>query len=49
MTIFSKMIEDPFYDDEGVLDDADWEDSEDTGVAEKPHQEDLSPYETINS
>jgi hypothetical protein len=48
MTIFSKMIEDPFYDEDGILidEDAEWEDVEDLIEGE-----DISydPHDTINS
>lgn len=55
MTIFSKMIEDPMYDEDGVMidEDAEWEDLED--VSEwldkelKEYDATYSPYDTINS
>lgn len=42
-----KLNEDPTYDDDGVLidEDADWEDTE----IDIDLDDDLSPYETINS
>jgi len=45
---FHKMIEDPFYDDDGncVDEDADWED-----VKEEVQEVEVSysPYDTLNS
>lgn len=48
MTIFSKMIEDPFYDEDGQLidedsDEGDWEDDI------PAHADTFSPYITVNS
>ena len=48
-----KMIEDPFYDEDGVLidEDADWEDFEEPSGWHDivVPVEDLSPFQTINS
>lgn len=48
MTIFSKMIEDPFYDEDGQLidedsDEGDWEDDI------PAHTDIYSPHATVNS
>jgi hypothetical protein len=48
MTIFSKMIEDPFYDEDGQLidedsDEGDWEDDV------PAHTATFDPYDTVNS
>lgn len=48
MTVFSKMFEDPLYDEDGQLvdedsDEGDWEDDLEA------HADDLSPYSTVNS
>lgn len=50
MTIFSRMIEDPMYDEEGVLvdEDSEWEDMD-----EQLNPDELGitfdPYDTVNS
>ena len=51
MSKFWMVTEDPMYDEDGQLVDEDYEEPNgwfDIDVAQKP-QEDLSPYETINS
>ena len=50
MTIFSKLIEDPMYDEDGVMidEDAEWTDTEDP--ADYTHEvERFDPYDTVNS
>ncbi len=56
MSRFGMVVEDPFYDDDGVLidDDADWEDAveQDPAVSKVVFDkivEELSPFETVNS
>jgi hypothetical protein len=46
MTKFWMVTEDPMYDEDGILidEDAEWEDI----VAEVP-QDELSPFQTVNS
>jgi hypothetical protein len=55
MSGFGMLIEDPFYDEDGVLidEDADWEDAEDIvdelNETLKPYDDEYGPYSTINS
>jgi hypothetical protein len=44
MTVFSKMFEDPMYDEDGILidEDAEWEDIQ-------QEVEDYDPFSTVNS
>ena len=48
MTIFSKMIEDPMYDEDGVMidEDAEWEDIEDLIDGGEIS---FDPFDTVNS
>lgn len=53
MSKFWMVTEDPMYDEDGVMVDEDYEEPNgwfdlDTVVVKKP-QEELSPFETINS
>ncbi len=56
MSRFGMVVEDPFYDEDGVLidEDADWEDAveQDPAVSKAVFDkivEELSPFETVNS
>ena len=47
MTNFGMLFEDPMYDEDGVLmdEDQEWDDD----LEEDEFDDDLSPFETINS
>ncbi len=54
MSRFGMIIEDPFYDDDGVLvdEDANWQDIKEEiqyDVPEACYIQDCDPYSTINS
>lgn len=50
MSRFGMIVEDPFYDEDGVMidEDGEWEDLEEEEY-DLPCTDELSPYETINS